>query len=233
MTTDPDAPLRPDLAAAHAEAWASLSQPGNWWSAGARRALAVTAAHVMWSADAPPPWVSASGVPGTLAPDALEHAPAAAHDAAARLARHAATITRETYGRIRDALGALAYVELVGLVCTVAATTSLRRSLGLPPRDPDPAPRGPAGEPARTDSPALAEATRNWVPVAAPADRTAAVVQALTAVPGAHRLLWRLAAAQYVPDDEMVDPRWTRGTLTRVEMELVATRVSQRRECHY
>ena len=45
--------------------------------------------------------------------------------------------------------------------------------------------------------------------------------------------VWRLAAAQYIPDAEMVDPRWTRGTLTRVEIELVATRVSQRRECHY
>jgi hypothetical protein len=233
MTTDPDTLVRPDLAAAHAEAWASLSRPGTWWSADARRALAVTAAHAMWSADAPPPWVPASGVAGALAPDALDHAPAAAHDAAVRLARHAATITRETYGRIRDALGALAYVELVGLVCTVAATISLRRTLGLPPRDPDPAPRGADGEPTRTDPPALAEATRNWVPVAAPADRAAAVVQALTAVPDAHRLLWRLAAAQYIPDDEMVDPRWTRGTLTRVEMELVATRVSQRRECHY
>ena len=231
MTTDAD--VRADLASAHDAAWASLSRPGTWWSAAARRALARTAADSMWVADPPPPWVPASTVPGALADDALDAAPAEAHDAAARLARHASTITREWYERVRDVVGALAYVELVGLVCTVAALTSLRRTLGLAPRTLDAAPPSPAGDPTRAAPPTLADARLNWVPVAAPADRTAAVVQALTAVPPAHDLLWRLAAAQYIPDAEMVDPRWTRGTLTRVEMELVATRVSQRRECHY
>jgi hypothetical protein len=42
-----------------------------------------------------------------------------------------------------------------------------------------------------------------------------------------------LADAQYIPDAEMVDPKWTRGTLSRVDMELLATRVSFSRECHY
>jgi alkylhydroperoxidase family enzyme len=31
----------------------------------------------------------------------------------------------------------------------------------------------------------------------------------------------------------MVDPRWTRGTLSRPQMELVATRVAQLRDCFY
>ena len=42
-----------------------------------------------------------------------------------------------------------------------------------------------------------------------------------------------MADAQYIPDKEMIDPHWTRGTLSRVQMELVATRVSQQRECFY
>ncbi|MFZ9291966.1 MAG: hypothetical protein ACO26C_05405 [Ilumatobacteraceae bacterium] len=231
MTTTAD--VRADLASVHDEAWASLSRPGPRWSAAARRALARTAADAMWVADPPPPWVAASSVPGALADGALDAAPAAAPAAAARIARPAATLTRDWYDRVRTALDPLAYVELVGVVCVVAALTSLRRTLGLAPRALDAAPDGPAGDPTRAAPPALAEARRNWVPVAAPADATAAVVQALTAVPPAHDLLWRLAAAQYIPDAEMVDPRWTRGTLTRVEIELVATRVSQRRECHY
>ena len=231
MTTVAD--VRADLASAHDDARVSLSRPGTWWSAAARRALARTAADAMWTADPMPPWVAISTIPGALADGALDAAPAAAHDVVARLARHASTATREWYARARDAVGALAYVELVGLVCTVAALTSLRRTLGHAPLEFDPAPTQPAGDPSHAEPPALADARLNWVPVAAPADRTAAVVQALTAVPPAHDLLWRLAAAQYIPDAEMVDPRWTRGTLTRVEMELVATRVSQRRECHY
>jgi hypothetical protein len=81
--------------------------------------------------------------------------------------------------------------------------------------------------------PATAAAKLNWVPVAVPADGTAAVVQALTAVPDANRALWSLADVQYIPDEEMVDPRWTRGTLSRPEMELVAVSVSAGRECHY
>jgi hypothetical protein len=31
----------------------------------------------------------------------------------------------------------------------------------------------------------------------------------------------------------MVDPRWTRGPLSRPQMELVATRVAQLRQCFF
>ena len=75
----------------------------------------------------------------------------------------------------------------------------------------------------------------NWVPVAAPADQVAAVVQAYSAVPGEHENTWRMAAAQYIPVDEMVHADWSRrpGGLTRPQMELVAARVAQLRECFY
>jgi hypothetical protein len=139
-------------------------------------------------------------------------------------------VTREWYEDVRDRLGALPYVELVGLVAVAAAASSLRRTLGLPDRElSTDDERGPS----RIPSPELADAKWNWVPVAAPADKTAAVVQALTAVPGTFDELWSLADAQYIPDAEMVDPKWTRGTLSRVDMELLATRVSFSRECHY
>ncbi len=73
------------------------------------------------------------------------------------------------------------------------------------------------------------------MPVAAPADQVAAVVQAYTAVPGEMVNTWRMADAQYMPEPEMVDPGWTRrpGGLSRAQMELVAARVTQLRECFY
>ncbi|MEY4366563.1 MAG: hypothetical protein RLZZ305_1907 [Actinomycetota bacterium] len=202
---------------------------GPWWSARERRALAATAMKAMWSADAPPPWAGEQDI-GAFVGDNVNHAPVGAHVAAVRMARHPSTITAQWHRTVADALGELAYVELVGIVCVVAAVTSFRHGLGLGM----PALAEPGDAPAtREDGPATAEAKLNWVPVAAPADGTAAVVQALTAVPDANRALWSLADVQYIPDEEMVDPRWTRGTLSRPEMELVAVSVSAGRECHY
>lgn len=232
MSTGSFAPLeptiRPDLRTAHERAWDSLAEPGTWWSARERRALAQTAVIAMWSPAPPPPWASPEQVVSFLG--AAADAPLAAHVAAVRMARHASTITREWYEAVAAEIGEFAYVELVGIVCVVAATTSLRRTLGLAGRD---LPAAGDDGATRTVGPATEPARLNWVPVAAPADSTAAVVQALTAVPSAHSALWSLADVQYIPDAEMVDPLWTRGTLARSEMELVAVSVSAGRECHY
>ena len=124
----------------------------------------------------------------------------------------------------------LAYVELCGIACTVATIASFRRALGL--ECPELA-EEESGEPSRKTPNNVVEASLNWVPVTAPADKSAAVVQAFTAVPETNRVIWAMADAQYIPDKEMVDPHWTRGTLSRVQMELIATRVSQQRECFY
>ena len=222
--------LRSDLADVHRATRDSLSSAGTWWSARARRALADTAVRAMWATDALPPWAANEAVEGFVSPGGLDDAPATAHRAVARMARHASTIDRAWYESIIAELGALEYVELVGLVCVVAATSSLRHSLGLDATELVPVTDAPAS---RAAPPALADAQLNWVPVAAPADASAAVVQALTAVPASNADLWSLADAQYIPNEEMVDPKWSRGTLTRVEMELVATHVSRGRECHY
>ena len=207
--------IRPDLAAAHDRAWQSFSRAGTWWSARQRRELAATAIASVW---------------GDKETGTVRDAPESAHRAVSAMASGHPAATREWYEGVRDEIGALEYVELVGLVATAAAATSLRRSLGLPERE---LPAASDDVPTRVPPPPLADATLNWVPVAAPADGTAAVVQALSAVPSAFDDLWQLADAQYIPDAEMVDLRWTRGTLSRVEIELVATRVSFSRECHY
>lgn len=210
--------LRPDLVAAHDLAWASFSRAGTWWSARQRHELAGTAIDAMWGRETEP------------AEDRAVHAPVGAHRAVARMASGSPAVTRQWYEGVRDELGALEYVELVGLVATAAAAASLRHSLGLPEHV---LAEATDEEATRVPPPELANARLNWVPVAAPADGTAAVVQALSAVPAAFDDLWRLADAQYIPDAEMVDLRWTRGTLSRVEIELVATKVSFSRECHY
>jgi hypothetical protein len=147
-----------------------------------------------------------------------------------RVARHASTLTESWYHQAVDAVGAVAYVELVALTCQVAAVWSFHRGIGaeLPPL-----PRPADGSPTGRVAPELVQPQLNWVPVAAPADSRAAVVQAFTAVPDSNALVWALADAQYMPDAEMVHADWTRGTLSRPQMELVAMTVSSSRECFY
>ncbi len=221
--------VRDDLAEAHRLAWEHVTAPGSWWSGAARAELAGTALSAIADSDPVPPWVPITST-GRLDRDLI--APGVAHDVVYRLARHAGTMTVDTYRAAVDELGELPYVELCAIVSTVAAVAHFCRNIGVPvPPLPAPVDGPPTGErPAR-----LAQPRFNWVPVADPADEVAAVVQAYTAVPGEQRNTWRMADAQYVPPQEMVDPKWSRrpGGLSRPQMELVAARLTRLRDCFY
>ena len=220
--------VRRDLMLAHEQAVSALSAPGTWWTGAQRRELAATALLAITETQPVPPWVGVSTVANKLPANLT--APNIAHDAIYRISRHAATLTREWYEKVVAEIDPLAFVELCGIACTIASVGAFRRALKLPNLE-----LGPvvAGAPSRSKPENLVMAQLNWVPVVGPADKEAAVVQAFTAVPETNRVIWAMADAQYIPDKEMVDPRWTRGTLSRLQMELVATRVSQQRECFY
>jgi len=224
-----DVAVRDDLAEAHRLAWEHVASPGSWWTGDQRVELAETVLLAIADDEPLPPWVGAST--GDRLPT-QRAAPDAAHDAAYRIARHAGTMTEDVFRRFADDLGELPYVELCAIVSSVAAVAHFCRNIGLEtPPFPEPVDGDPTGE--RPDE--LAEADLNWVPVAAPADQTAAVVQAYTGVPGELVNTWRMSDAQYMPGHEMVHPDWMRRAdgLTRPQVELVASRVSQLRECFY
>jgi hypothetical protein len=222
--------VRGDLAEAHRDAWVHLAEPGSWWTGEQRVEVAKTVRGALADSEPIPPWGSISAVDGRLPVN--PSAPAFAHDVAYRIARHAGTLTEDWYTKASDELGPLPYVELVGIVTTVAAVSRFCRNIGVDVPDfPTPVAGQPTGDaPAEIVDPEL-----NWVPVAAPADQTAAVLQAYSAVPGEFVNLWRMSAAQYMPTAEMGDPAWQRreGGLTRPQVELVASRISQLRECFY
>ena len=220
--------VRQDLVLAHENAWAALSAPGTWWSGAQRIELARTALLAINELEPTPPWVAISTVVRKLPQDLS--APKIADDCAYRITRHAATLTRDWYQKAVSEISELAFVELCGIVCTVATVSAFRRAAGLAPLEFS---EVKDGEPTQIKPSNIISATLNWVPVVAPADENAAVVQAFTAVPETNRVIWAMADAQYIPDKEMVDPNWTRGTLSRVQIELIATRVSQQRECFY
>lgn len=220
--------VRQDLVRAHNQAIAALSKPGTWWTGAQRRELAITAQLAISESEPVAPWVGVSTVANKL-PASLT-APKIAHDVMYRISRHAATLTRDWYEKVTAEINPLAFVELCGIACTIAPVMAFRRSLGLPALEVGPA---ESGQPSNKEPENIVAAQLNWVPVVGPADKDAAVVQAFTAVPETNRVIWAMADAQYIPDKEMVDPNWTRGTLSRVQMELIATRVSQQRECFY
>ena len=220
--------IRGDLVECHRLAWEHLARPGTWFTGEQRIELARTGLLAIDDNQPLPPWV------GITTSDRLptdRSAPDAAHDVAYRIARHAGTMTADVARTAIDEIGALPYVELCAIVSTVAAVHHFHRNVGLPtPPLPPPVDGAPSSE-----HPDLADPELNWVPVAAPADQTAAVVQAYTAVPAEFDNTWRMANAQYMSDEDMVHPDWSRrpGGLTRAQMELVAARIAQLRECFF
>lgn len=207
--------VRVDLAAAHAASWCHVVAPGARCSGALRRRIAEIAIQAALTTEPLPPWVRPYDD--------------AALDLAHRLGRHAATIGEPWYEQlVAEGLHPLEWVEVVGVVAAALPPVLFARAIGAALPDLPPAVDGP---PHGHEAVELAPATLNFVPVAAPADRTASVVQALSALPDEWDNMWRLAEAQYMGDRDMDDPRWNRGTLSRAQMELVAGRLSLLREC--
>jgi hypothetical protein len=146
------------------------------------------------------------------------------------MACHAGTITEPWYRQeIADGMDPLTWVEILGIVVAVTPVVTFARGIGAAvPELPDQSPPRVARRAAD-----IVDARLNWVPVAAPADGVAAVVQALSALPDEWDNLWQLAEAQYMSDRQMDDPLWNRGTLSRPQMEVVAAQVSLVRECFF
>jgi len=223
-----DPTIRPDLLAAQLAAWHHVTSPGASWSGDERAAIASTTLAALDDADPLPPWVSPTAA-GRAMPSAGV-IPDAVIDAVYRIAGHASSLTAGWYQQqLELGIDPVAYVEMVGVVVVVAAVDGFFRATG---QERPPLPATTSGAP-HGRHPDVEAATLNWVPVAVPADRDAAVVQGLSAAPEEMINVRRLAAAQYIPFDEMHELGWSRGTLSRGEMELVAARLSAARECFY
>ncbi|MBL8344437.1 MAG: hypothetical protein JNN03_03280 [Rubrivivax sp.] len=241
---DAPTPVRADIGAAHRRYWHTLSRPGSWWTGAERVAIARESRLAVDCAlcRARKAALSPHAVPGTH--DHGPGLPAAAVDAVHRVVTDQSRITLR-YVDDNAAQGLLskeAYVELVGVVVAVFSIDEFHRALGLP-LEPLPAPQ--PGEPSRY-RPAVLSEDIGFVPtvpregaVGPEADlfkhtRAANVVRALTLVPDALRDWRELSAAQYLSFAGMAnyvkDPE---RAIDRLQMELVAGRVSAVNECFY
>ena len=134
------------------------------------------------------------------------------------------------------------YVEVVGVAVTVFCIEEFNRALGLPL---EPLPEPHAGEPDHYRPPLAARGTGygallgTGAPSGKEADLWAAgrrvnVVRALSLVPDAVRSWRGVSDAQYLPLKKMMDFGGETGrAINRMQVELVAGRVSSINECFY
>ncbi len=239
--TDAPVPVRADIPAAHRRAWRRLAEPGTWWTARERVAAAT---EVRQAARC----TLCRARKAALSPEAVEgqhESQGVLSDAAVevvhRVTSDPARLSRSWYEKIlASGLGDAPYVELIGLVVTVVSIDGFHRGLGIPVQPlPEPVP----GEPSRRRPPS-ARLERAWVPMIAEGQatgpeadlyvrgRNANVLRALSLVPDEVRGLRALSAAHYLPLDQLVNLRAGRA-LNRMQLELIAGRVSALNDCFY
>ena len=241
--SDAPHPIRADIGEAHRAFWTRLANPGSWWSGEQRVAIAQESRNALAcefcaerKASLSPYTVEGSHLTDTALPSR-------AVDAVHRVVTDQSRITRKYVDdNAADGLSREQYVELVGIVVAVFSIDEFHRALGMPV-EPLPAPR--QGEISRYRPAHLADDI-GFVPTIPPdgtvgneADlwppgRTANVVRALTLVPDALRDWRELGGAQYLSFESMQNfVKDDARSINRMQMELVAGRVSSINECFY
>ncbi len=234
-------PVREDLRETHAAMLDHLRRAGSWYTGAERLAIAAESRNAL-------------GCPlclerkKSLSPELPtgEHArvsdlPEALVEIAHRIRLDPQRLSRSWFDRVvaKD-LDEEHYVELVGIVTFTAGIDYFCRSIGIPPfRLPEPLP----GEPSQ-HRPENVRGGTAWVSMLAPEDATGAesdlfdsefvpnIARALSLVPDHVRVLQVESASHYVSMADIQNPTVQRD-LDRLQMELVAARVSAMNECFY
>ena len=242
--------IRADIAEAYRDIWQRISRPGNWWTGTQRVAILAEARASRHCgvckerANA----LSPSAVAGDCDTENLDLLPTEAIAAIHRVSNDAARMTSSWLGGlIGPSFGYGHYVELVGVLVAARSIDAFHEALGL---DLEPLPRPEAGEPSGY-VPQEADFTGAWVPVLngealAPQDAdiyaelpsgyipVPNVLSAMSLVPDAVRMLFRLSAVQYLDMPGFARFADLPGRiLSRSQVELVAARVSALNDCFY
>lgn len=239
-------PIREDLQASFQETWVSLASPGNWFTGAQRVAIAAASRSALQCTlcaqrkDS----LSPASVSGTH--DSDGSLPEAVVDVVHKCITDQTRISQRWVDGVldgklngRDAVGE--YVEIIGIVVNVFSIDEFMRAAGLPP---EPLPEPVPGEPSFYRPPAL-ETDTGFVPMIPPdglsdsesdlwGAMTANVIRALSLVPDCVRSWVKLSDAMYVPLHFLGQHGVETGRpFDRMQIELVAARVSSHNECFY
>ena len=236
-------PVREELPAAHTRAWQRLAKPGYWWTGAERVAIASEVRNAWQCALCKERKAALSPYAISGDHDRVSTLPEAALDAIHRVTTDSGRLKKDWYdetlesGQISDGQ----YVEIIDVLVAVVSIDSFCHGIGVPlHRLPEPEPGSPSSY-----RPAAAQLEMAWVPTIPSGQATGAegdlygesgqgpnVIRALSLVPDAVRQLSDLSLAHYLTVEQMRDLTLGR-TLSRAQMELVASRVSALRECFY
>ena len=236
-------PIREDITQAYQAFWKKLARPGAWWSGAQRIAIAaevrnaVECQYCQVQKSALSPYTTTGKhKKGDLLSDT-------AVDAAHMIITDQGRITQAFIDKAAlQGLSNEHYVELTGIVVAVFSIDEFNRALGIPV---EPLPQPVAGAPSHY-RPANLSTDTGFVPMVSvdgavgnerglwPTGRSANVVRALTLVPDALRDWFNLASAQYLSLEGMSNlVRDDNRSINRMQMELIAGRVSAINECFY
>lgn len=234
--------VRDAIRTAHDVLWEHLGGPGTWWTGAERVAIAAEArqaddcdfCHAR----------KAALSPGAVGGEHRGYGVLPAHlvDVIHRVRTDSGRLSRAWFdAAIAGGLQVPAYVELIAVATMVTGADYFTRATGIAPF---PLPEARAGSPSRY-VPASAKPGTAWVPMIDPEDAAGAeadlyphgtivpnVFRALSLVPAEARMLQSLAASHYLPVEQITDPS-ARGSLDRLQMELIAARVSALNQCFY
>lgn len=235
--------VREDIGEAHREFWRKLSLPGSWWTGAERVAIAEETRNAIdcefckerKTALSPNSVQGEHSSTTSLNPHAV--------DAVHRIITDQKRITQSYVDQLAvQGVSNEAYVELVGIVVCTFSIDEFSRGLGLPL---DELPTPQAGEPSHYRPP-QAEDSVGFVPMLPregltgneaslwPAGRNANVIRALSLVPQAVRDWNALGGAQYLSVEAMQSMfKQDNRSIDRMQIELIAGRVSAINECFY
>ncbi len=234
--------VREDLVAAQQLAWKRLSEPGAWLDGPRRIAVAEEVRHTpscglcLRRKEALSPFAidgqhDGLGTLGEVEVDVVH-----------RIVTDPGRLSKDWLVRCLEAgLSEEEYIEIVGVICMVMIVDTFTRALGLPPF---PLPDPQAGEPSRYRAPG-ARKHDAWISHLEPQDAVpedgklydgptaAPVVTALSLVPDAKRAYWELADFHYLPNSEIFNFETEIRAIDRMQIEVIAARVSALHQCVY
>jgi hypothetical protein len=235
-------PIRADLQETHRVILDHLRAPGCWFTGAVRLAIAAESR----AAESCPLCLERKAA---LSPEhgSGEHAsasdlPDALVEIAHRIRTDSGRLSRGWFDRqLASGVSDGEYVEAVGIVGLLAGLDAFCTAAGIPRFGlPDARP----GKPSRHRPENVVEGIA-WVPILAPEDATGPeadlypdapmipnIVRALSLVPDHARVLQLENHSHYIPIADMTNPAAARD-LDRLQIELVASRVSALNECFY
>ncbi len=235
--------VRPDIKTAYRNFWQRLSNPGAWWTGAERVAIAQASREAL-------DCEFCKARKNALSPYTFEgehestvDLPALAVDAVHRIVTDQGRITRRwVEDNAGNGLSKAHYVELAGVVVNTFCIDEFNRGLGVPVEAlPEPQP----GEPSNYRPEVLVD-DMGFVPTIPPegavgneadlwsGNRAANVMRALSLVPDGLRDWKEIAGAQYLSVEGMANfVKDENRVINRMQMELIAGRVSSINECFY